>query len=158
MKTPCWWLLLSYLYINCSRLFFFILLVSFQVDSAKAEYIRCNLVFCLFWVGASFPPSGWGLVLCIVIWQIPVLWLVLSRSGFCRTLRFRVSLFWSEAAKFKIYNQNSEKILSFFALKLLEEAKKIEFFSEISNMDEEDEHFEVQATRSAFYYQKQSAI
>ena len=69
--------------------------------------------------------------------QIPVLWLVLSRSGFCSTDRFRgngpirVFLFWSKAGKFKIWNQNSEKkvwILSFFTLKLLEEAKKIEIF------------------------------
>ena len=66
---------------------------------------------------------------------IPVLWLVLSRSGFCSTDRFhgngptRVFLFWSEAGKFKICNQNSEKklwILSFFTMKLPEEAKKIE--------------------------------
>ena len=47
--------------------------------------------------------------------QIPVLWLVLSRSGFCSTDRFhgngpiRVFLFWSKAGKFKICNQNSEK-------------------------------------------------
>ena len=47
--------------------------------------------------------------------QIPVLWLVLSRSGFCSTDRFhgngpiRVFLFWSAAGKFKICNQNSEK-------------------------------------------------
>ena len=43
----------------------------------------------------------------------------------------RVFLFWSEAGKFKIWNQNSEKkvwILSFFTLKLLEDANKIEFF------------------------------
>ena len=70
--------------------------------------------------------------------QIPVLWLVLSRSGFCSTDRFhgngpiRVFLFWSEAGKFKICNQNMEKkvwIMSFFTLKLSEEAKKIEIFS-----------------------------
>ena len=42
-------------------------------------------------------------------------------------------------SKFTI--KTAKKILSFFALKLLEEAKKIEFFSEISHMDEEDEHF-----------------
>ena len=37
--------------------------------------------------------------------------------------------FWSEAGKFKICNQNSEKrlwILSFFTVKLPEEAEKIE--------------------------------
>ena len=69
--------------------------------------------------------------------QIPVLWLVLSLSGFCSTDRFHgngpthVFLFWSEAGKFKICNQNSEKnlwILSFFTVKLPEEAKKIEIF------------------------------
>ena len=58
-------------------------------------------------------------LLCIIIWQtqfsqIPVLWLVLSQSGFCSTDRFhgngpiRVFLFWSESGKFKICNQNSE--------------------------------------------------
>ena len=47
--------------------------------------------------------------------QMPVLWLVLSRSGFCSTDRFhgngptRVFLFWREAGKFKICNQKSEK-------------------------------------------------
>ena len=47
--------------------------------------------------------------------QIPVLWLVLSRSGFCTTDRFhgndpiRVFLFWSKVGKFKICNQNSKK-------------------------------------------------
>ena len=69
--------------------------------------------------------------------QIPVLWLVLSRSGFCSTDRFhgngpiRVFLFWSEAGKFKICNHNSEKkvwIMSFFTLKLSEETKRIEIF------------------------------
>ena len=66
-------------------------------------------------------------------------WLVLSRSGFCSTDRFhgkgstRVFLFWSEAHKFKICYQISEKkkqlwILSFFIVKLPEEAKKIENF------------------------------
>ena len=69
--------------------------------------------------------------------QIPVLWLALSRSGFCSTDRFhgngpiRVFLFWSETGKFKICNQNSEKkvwIMSFFTLKLSEEAKKVEIF------------------------------
>ena len=44
-----------------------------------------------------------------------MLWLVLSRSGFCSTDRFhgngpiRVFLFRSKAGKFKICNQNSEK-------------------------------------------------
>ena len=47
--------------------------------------------------------------------QIPVLWLVLSRSGFCGTDRFhgngpiRVFLFWSKGGKFNICNQDSEK-------------------------------------------------
>ena len=47
--------------------------------------------------------------------QICVLWLVLSRSGFCSTDLFHgngpsgVFLFWSKAGKFKICNQNSEK-------------------------------------------------
>ena len=49
------------------------------------------------------------------LWQIPVLWLVLSRSGFCSRDRFHgngpfcVFLFWSETGKLKIYNENSEK-------------------------------------------------
>ena len=69
--------------------------------------------------------------------QIPVLWLVLSRSGFCSTDHFhgngpiRVFLFWSKAGKFNVCNQDSEnKVwkLSFFALKLPAEAKKIELF------------------------------
>ena len=44
-----------------------------------------------------------------------MLWLVLSRSGFCSTDRFhgngpiRVFLFWSEAGKFNICNQDSQK-------------------------------------------------
>ena len=43
------------------------------------------------------------------------LWLVLSWSGFCSTDRFHgnglthVFLFWSEADKFKVCNQNSKK-------------------------------------------------
>ena len=47
--------------------------------------------------------------------EISVLWLVLSRSGFCSTDRFhgndpmRVFLFWSEAGKFKICNQNRRR-------------------------------------------------
>ena len=46
---------------------------------------------------------------------VPVLSLVLSRSGFCSTERFhgngpiRVFLFWSKAGKFNICNQGSEK-------------------------------------------------
>jgi len=43
----------------------------------------------------------------------------------------RVFLFWSEAGKFQICNQNSEKklwILSIFTVKLPEEAKGIEIF------------------------------
>ena len=55
----------------------------------------------------------------------------------------RVFLFWSEAGKFTICNQNSGKknlwILSFFTEKLPEEAKKIEIFP-ISKMVEEDEN------------------
>ena len=45
---------------------------------------------------------------------MPVLWLVLSRSAFYITDHLygngpiRVVLFWREAGKFKIYNQNSE--------------------------------------------------
>ena len=38
-----------------------------------------------------------------------MLWLVLSWSGFCSSDRFHVFLFWSEAGKFKICSQNSEK-------------------------------------------------
>ena len=69
--------------------------------------------------------------------QIPVLWLVLSQSGFCSTGCFLgngpicVFLFWSKAGKFKICNQDSEKNvwkLSFFTLKLPAEARKIEIF------------------------------
>ena len=54
--------------------------------------------------------------------QIPALWLVLSRSGFCSTDRFHengpthVFFFRSEAGKFKICNQNSEKILNIVIL------------------------------------------
>ena len=74
--------------------------------------------------------------MCIRDRQIPVLWLVLSRSGFCSTDRFhgnspiRVFLLWSEAGKFKICNQNRKKvwILTFFTLKLPQEADKIEIF------------------------------
>ena len=92
-------------------------------------------------------------VLCSLYYManpVPVLSLVLSRSGFCSTDRFhgngptRVFLFWSKAGKFNICNQDGGKKvwkLSFFTLKLPTEAKKIEFFSEISKMDEEDEHF-----------------
>ena len=40
-------------------------------------------------------------------------------------------------------------MLSFFTVKLPEEAKKIEIFSEISKIDEEDEH-----SSSEFYYPK----
>ena len=40
-------------------------------------------------------------------------------------------------------------MLSFFILALPEEAK---------NIHEEDEHFKVQATGSAFYYQRQSVL
>ena len=69
--------------------------------------------------------------------QIPVLWLVLSRSWFCSTDCFhgngaiRVFLFWSEASKFKNLQPKQRKklwILSFFAFKLPEEAEKIEIF------------------------------
>ena len=72
--------------------------------------------------------------------QIPVLWLVLSWSGFYSTDRFhgngpiRVFLFWSKAGKFKICNQDSEKKVwkfSFFTLKLPAEAKKIENFPKL---------------------------
>jgi len=47
--------------------------------------------------------------------QIPVLWLVLSRSGFCSTDRFhgngpiRVFLFLSEAGKFKFATKTANK-------------------------------------------------
>ena len=47
--------------------------------------------------------------------QISMLWLVLSRSGFCSTDRFhgngpiRVVLFWSEAGKFKFATKTAEK-------------------------------------------------
>ena len=57
------------------------------------------------------------------LWQIPVLWLVLSRSGFFSTYRFhgngpnRVFLIWSERKTVNI---------AFFTVKLPEEAKKVE--------------------------------
>ena len=59
----------------------------------------------------------------------------------------RVILLWSEAVKFKICNQNSVNkktlwILSFLTVKLPEEAKKIEIFSKISKMDEDNEHLQ----------------
>ena len=47
--------------------------------------------------------------------QIPVLGLVLSRSGFCSTDRSHgngpicVFLYWSKARKFKICNQDNKK-------------------------------------------------
>ena len=45
--------------------------------------------------------------------QIRVLWLVLSRSGFCSTDRFHmawiVSLFWTKGGKFQICYQSSKK-------------------------------------------------
>ena len=70
-------------------------------------------------------------MLTIFIWQ--------TQSNPCAlTDRFhgngptRVFLFWSEAGKFKICNQKSEKknlwILSFFTVKLPQEARKIEIF------------------------------
>ena len=63
---------------------------------------------------------------------------------FGQDFAIRVFLFWSEAGKFKICNQNSQKkvwIMSFFILKLSEENKKIENFFEISKIDGEDKHF-----------------
>ena len=72
--------------------------------------------------------------------QIPVLWLVLSRSWFCSTDRFhgngptRVFLFWSEALKFKICNQNSEKKIEYCHSSQWNYQKK---FFQISKMDEE---------------------
>ena len=66
-----------------------------------------------------------------------MLWLVLSRSGFCSTDRFhgngpiRSFLFWSEAGKLNICKPKQRKkvwILSFFTLKLPEKAEKVEFF------------------------------
>ena len=66
--------------------------------------------------------------------QIHVLWLVLSRSGFCSTDFIhgngptRVFLFWSEAGKFKISYQISEKKKTVNMVKLPEKAKKIEIF------------------------------
>ena len=83
--------------------------------------------------------------------HIPVLWLVLSWSRFCSTDRFhgngqtRVFLFWSKAGKFKICNQNSKKkklwTLSFFTVKLPEEAKNIEILNcQILNCQELQTH------------------
>ena len=83
--------------------------------------------------------------------QIPELWLALSRSGFCSTDRFHgngpthVFLFWSEGGKFKICNQNSKKQKNCeychspqwnYQKKL----KRLNFFHNISKMDEEDKH------------------
>ena len=63
-------------------------------------------------------------------------WLFLGQDFAVRTVSMetgpiRVFLFWSEAGKFKICNQNSEKkvwIMPFFTLKQSEENKKIEIF------------------------------
>ena len=69
--------------------------------------------------------------------QIPVLWLVLSRSGFCSTDRFHGKVqsvyfcFGAKSANSKFATKTAKKkvwILSFFTLKLPEEAKKIEIF------------------------------
>ena len=68
-----------------------------------------------------------------------MLWLVLSRSGFCSTDRFYrngpicVFVFWSKAGKFNICNQDSKKKvwkLSFFTLKLSaqQKLKRLTFF------------------------------
>ena len=98
---------------------------------------------------------------------VPVLSLVLSRSGFYSTDRFHgngpifVFLFWSKAGKLNICNQGSGKKvwkLSFITLKLPAEAKKIEFFPKFQRWMKKANIFEVQATRSAFYYQEQRAI
>ena len=59
-------------------------------------------------------------------WKICALWLVLSRFLWKRSKP--CILFWSKASKFKICNQDSEKmwISPFFTAKLPEKAKKIE--------------------------------
>ena len=71
-------------------------------------------------------------------------------QGFCSKDRFHgngaihVFWFWSEAGKFKICIQNSEKkvwIMSFFASKLSEEAKKIENFPKFQRYMEETNTF-----------------
>ena len=112
--------------------------------STNKDWSRVTIIATLLlrWSPLSFNIYSWSIYLLLLygkasLRQISVLWLVLSRSGFCSTDRFngngptRVFLFWSEAGKFKICNQNSEKglwILSFFTVKLPEEAKKIEIF------------------------------
>ena len=76
--------------------------------------------------------------------QIPVLWLVLSRSGFCSADRFQPMYFCfgTKAANLNLQAKQRKKLwtLSFFRAKLPEKAKKIEILSEISKMNEEDEH------------------
>ena len=75
---------------------------------------------------------------------VPVLSLVLSWSGFCSTDRFhengpiRVFFFWSEAGKFKICNQNSEKKTVNIVILYSETTRRSQ--KDISKMDEEDEH------------------
>ena len=77
--------------------------------------------------------------------QIPVLWLVLCRSGFCRTDRFQPMYFCFGIQRRQTQNLQPKQrkklwILLFFTAKLPEKAKKIEIFFEFSKMDEEDEH------------------
>ena len=79
-------------------------------------------------------------------------WFSLSQDfAFCiETVQPMYFFFLSEAGKFKICNQNSKNknwILSFFTVKLSQEAKKIEIFPTFSKMDEKDKH-----SPSEFYY------
>ena len=64
-----------------------------------------------------------------------MLWLVLSRSGFCSTDRFhgngpiRVFLFWSKAGKFNICNQDSKKKVCHSShWNYQQKLKRLEFF------------------------------
>ena len=64
-------------------------------------------------------------------------WFFLGQDFAVQSDPTRVFLFCSEAGKFQICNLNSDKrlwILSFFTVKLPEEAEKIEFFSEMYRM------------------------
>ena len=100
----------------------------------------------------NYLKGKWKLISLFIIWQTQSLcshWFFLGQDFAVRTVSMVTvqsvyfcfgakqanSIFATKAAKTKVWK------LSFFTLKLTAEAKKIEFFSEISKMDEEDEHF-----------------
>ena len=81
--------------------------------------------------------------------QIRALWLVLSRSGFCSTDRFMETVqavyfcFGAKPANSKFATKTAKKlwILLFFIAKPTRKSwKDCRIFTEISKMDEEDEH------------------